>query len=91
MRKAIQRDRVVSLKLTGSTYAKLKDLAEGMDLMTSTMAYLIVRKFLADHDEDARQPSDYDFLQYHAKRVDSDISISGKVEREKSGKVVIIV
>lgn len=62
MRKAIQRDRVVSLKLTGSTYAKLKDLAEGMDLMTSTMAYLIVRKFLADHDEDARQPSDYDFL-----------------------------
>lgn len=62
MKTAVHRDKVVSLKLTDSTYNQLKELAQNMDLMTSTMAYLIVRKYLAEHGDDALQPSDFNLL-----------------------------
>jgi hypothetical protein len=62
MKKAVQRDKVVSLKMTEPAYQKLKELAEGMDLMTSTMAYLIVRKYLAEHVDPDMSPSDFNLL-----------------------------
>lgn len=62
MAKAITRDRVVSVKMSDATYQQFKQVAKSLDLMTSTAAYLIIRKFLAEHDDPAAKPSDFNLL-----------------------------
>lgn len=62
MQKTLNRDRVISVKLNERTYNECKKLAESLDMMTSTMAYLIIRKYLADHIDDTIEPKDFNLL-----------------------------
>lgn len=62
MQKALNRDKVISVKLNARTYEQCKQLADKLDLMTSTMAYLIIRKYLADHVDDTLEPKDFNLL-----------------------------
>lgn len=62
MEKAINRDKVVSVKMSQRTYDQFNGLAKRFDMMTSTMAYLIIRKYLSDHADEDMQPSDFDLL-----------------------------
>lgn len=61
MAKSIKRDHVISVKVSDSTYKDFRALAKRLDLMTSTMAYLIIRKYLADNSDHVT-PHDLDFL-----------------------------
>lgn len=61
MDKVIRREKVVSVKMSEATYKDFKALAKRLDLMTSTMAYLIIRKYLADKS-DQLAPDDLDFF-----------------------------
>lgn len=62
MQKSLNRDKVVSVKMSASTYEQLTKLAKDMDLMTSTMAYLVIRKFISDKVDPDMSPTDFDLL-----------------------------
>lgn len=49
VKKSINRDKVISVKMSQSTYDNFCILAHSKDLMPSTFAYLVLKEYLAVH------------------------------------------
>lgn len=62
VQKSITRDKVMSVKMSQATYKKFVELAHAKDLMPSTMAYLIIRQYMAMQLGDEHGEAAADFL-----------------------------
>jgi hypothetical protein len=62
VKKSINRDKAISVKMSQSTYDDFCMLAHSKDLMPSTMAFLVLKQFLAEQLGEEHATSHLDLL-----------------------------
>ena len=56
------RTKTLAVKLTPTMYEQFKKIAEDADFLTSTLAYAIIKKYLAKHAKSLKSQDELDFL-----------------------------